>query len=52
MKSTLACPIRAIIGPDITRRGRPAMPPTVIVIPISERDAPKSCSSQNKKLSM
>jgi len=51
MNIMLACPIFLIIGPENTRSGTPAMPPTVIVKPISEREAPRSCSSQKRKLS-
>lgn len=52
MKSTFACPSFAIIGPDKTNKGRPASPLTVIVTPMSDCDAPKSCRNQKRKDSM
>lgn len=48
MKRTLACPNLSIIGPDKANRGIPVMPPTVMVMPIKDLDAPKSSNNQNK----
>lgn len=50
--NTLACPNRSIIGPERTSNGKPPIPPIVTVMPIRLLDAPRSCRSQNKKLSM
>lgn len=52
MNITFACPIFFTIGPDSTKRGIPTTPPTVMVSPIKDLDAPKSSRSQNRKLSI
>lgn len=41
-----------MIGPDSTSNGIPAIPPTVMVIPMSDLDPPKSCINQKRNDSM
>lgn len=52
MNRTLAWPSLSIIGPDKTNKGKPARPLTVMVIPISDWEAPKSCRNQKRNDSM
>ena len=49
INKTLACPSFEIIGPEKANKGIPVTPPTVIVIPIKDLEAPKSSRSQKRK---